>query len=197
MSAESGPERMPTSKEVREEAKETGPVSPTVVGIYRSLAKGETMHRRSSILALEGIGLDGDRYTVGVGKGTYSGKSIPEDWRNVTIISQEAIEEARQELLAQGMQPFKDSETRRNIVVAGVSAEQLNGLVEGNQSIWLGIVEVRVMKSAPPCNVPSQQYGKPGFKDAFEGRGGVRGTIVNTGWIDDGDRVHFQPSPRK
>jgi MOSC domain-containing protein YiiM len=192
MSRETTPERLPTSKEIIDKGAEVAPVSRFVVGIYTSPAKGEPTHKRESVIAEEGVGLEGDRYRVGVQKGTYSGHRILEVQRNVTIISQQGIEDARRELVAQGGIPFEDSETRRNIVVSGVSPAQLNALVEGNQSIWIGNVEVRVMQTAPPCNVPSQQYGKPGFRNVFERRGGVRGTIVNTGRIHQGDGVNFQ-----
>ena len=49
------------------------------------------------------------------------------------------------------------------------------------------------MKTAPPCDVPEEQYGKEGFRSAFEGRGGVRGRIVNTGVISRGTVVSFVP----
>lgn len=184
---------MPRGKEVIEIKPELEPVSPTDVGIYTSPTKGEPMLRRGTVTAYAGMGLEGDRYMVGVEKGTYSIHRIPEEWRNITIISQQGIEEARAKLHAQNKAGFNDSETRRNVVVGGITPDDLNALVEGNKSIWLGEVEVRVMSSAPPCNAPSEQYGKPGFRSVFEGRGGVRGRIVNTGEISELSLAAFQP----
>ncbi len=183
----------PEEPEAGRNGSEKTPISPSVVGLYISFGKDMPMVRREHVAAFARIGLEDDRYAVGIENGTYSNHRIPEPWRNITIISQEGIAEANAELIAQGGKSFEDSEARRNVVVAGITPEQLNALAEGNQSIWLGPVEIQVMKLAPPCNVPTKQYEKPGFGSVFEGRGGVRGMIVNSGTIIEGDDVRLRP----
>jgi len=188
-------ESMPTmTSHETVETKEVAPESPSVVGIYISPSKGEAMQRQYAVWAEAGKGLVGDRYRVDLKKGTYSGRRLPEEARNITLISQQAIDEANAVQATQGNSPFEDSETRRNVVVAGVSAKQLAALIEGNQSIWLGLIEIKVTDEATPCVVPSKHSGKPGFNNAFIGRGGIRGTIVNTGQIYEGAKVSFLKS---
>jgi hypothetical protein len=184
--------RSTTSPEVLEVAVERERIHPRVVAIFTSPEKGKPMLRRLFAFARKGKGLRGDRYELGRETGTYSAHPrVDKSWRNITIISEQGITEANADLIAQGKQPFKKSQTRRNIVVRGVSPEQLRDLAQRQQRIWLGGVEVRLMEEATPCNVPSKQYELSGFKPFFEGRSGVRGTIVNSGIILTRSRVRF------
>lgn len=206
---------MESFREVAHDRAEQEPTGVAVVGIYISEGKGQPMVHQDYVVAREGLGLEGqdltgrkfnDRYHKNTRRGTYSGQEKPhrvpdENWRNITIITQEGIQEAADELRGKGFPPFYPFETRRNVVIAGMTPAKLDALVTGEQSIWLGEVEIKIMEQAVPCNVPSKQYEKNDFLRVFKGRGGVRGVIVNTGKITTGDRVSLtlpkDPSGKK
>ena len=77
---------------------EDEPVSPSVVAIFVSPAKDEDMQEKDFVRAFAGEGLEGDRYRIGTEAGTYSHHGIPEDWRNITLISQQGIDETNAKL---------------------------------------------------------------------------------------------------
>jgi len=40
-----------------------------------------------------------------------------------------------------------------------------------------------------PCERPAQLLSRPSFMDAFEGRGGIRAEVLNSGTLVLGDRL--------
>ena len=82
------------------------------------------MEERSSVHAMAGRGLEGDRYERG--EGSYS-RLARVAARHVSLIAREAIEAANAELVQRGLIPFEMQETRRNIVVEGVDVYGLLG----------------------------------------------------------------------
>lgn len=168
------PELAPVSPEVE-------PEGPRVVGLFISPDKGVPMLSQSTVHAVAGKGLEGDRYLLG--KGAYS-KSKPPKVRDISIISLEAIQAANEESGPE----FTQADTRRNIVVTGMELNQLGG-----QTIRLGGVTIQVTGLCEPCDRPSGLSKKSGFKSRFENRGGIRGRILNDGEIKIGSKFEIVP----
>ncbi len=149
-----------------------------VVGIYICADKALPMRSRKGVVAIKGEGLRGDRYALA--RGSYS-KGVLKPKRSVSLIAVEAINKANE----RAPHPFGPRETRRNIVTCGI---ELNALV--GKTIRIGKeVTIEVMELAHPCNHPSDLSGKPGFKIAFAGCGGVRGDILIGGTLFLNDTI--------
>lgn len=151
----------------------------SAVAIFVSATKGEPMQIRNEVNALTGLGLEGDRYAsrTGAFSGTHR---IPDEDRQISLISRQAIDDANAHLLAEGQQPFADNETRRNIVV-DYPSEALNALV--GQIFFVGAVQIEGVELCTPCRRPTNLAKKPGFEQAFENRGGLRARILSDGVI--------------
>jgi len=135
----------------------------------------------SGIESLDGIK---DRYFDK--NGAYS--KVRPEVRQLSLITQDAIERAN---LDRDI-PFTWAETRRNIVISDMSAEELNSLF--NKLIVLGRVEVKGIELCAPCDRPDTLSGKKGFKLGFtnemgESTGGLRVQILSNGLISVGDLV--------
>jgi hypothetical protein len=144
--------------------------------IYISPDAGEPMEFADAIELVAGIGIEDDRY--GMGKGVFS-KTKPKI-RHLSLISSEAIEAANRDRAI----PFTEADTRRNVITAGID---LNNLVDVRFNI--GNVALRGVELCHPCNRPSIINGKPGFKEAFLGGGGLRAEVLSSGLIVVGDTI--------
>ncbi|WP_255535651.1 hypothetical protein [Polynucleobacter sp. es-GGE-1] len=101
--------------------------------IYIASQAGEPMIKRDAARLSPGVGIEGDRYALGIG--AFS-DSVPAKIRDVSLIALSEIEVANEELAAGGLKAYLSSETRRNIVIEGVSAEGLNQLVGREFFFW-------------------------------------------------------------
>ena len=155
--------------------------SPYIQAIYIAPAAGEPMQSLSTAHIIS-TGIEGDRYANG--KGAYSNTS-PRKTRHLSLITESGIAIANDWLLAGNEPTFDASETRRNIVIGNMSANDLNSFV--GKTFSLGTLILRVTELCAPCQRPAQLLGKPSFMDAFEGRGGLRAEIINIGQISVGD----------
>ncbi|MBA2507043.1 MAG: hypothetical protein H0V29_14060 [Thermoleophilaceae bacterium] len=124
-----------------------------------------------SVLAIEGVGLEGDRYAEGAG--TFS--ATPGNGREVTLIEAEAIE---------GL-PFdlEPAAARRNLVTRGVA---LNGLV--GKRFTVGEVEIEGMRLCEPC-AHLERITQPGVLRGLAERGGLRAEIRSGGTLRVADPV--------
>ena len=127
----------------------------------------------------KGYGLIGDRYAEG--RGAYSRSKVPKI-RHVSLIAAEAIAAANEGL----EQPFEEAETRRNLVTIGL---ELNDLVGAEFSI--GGILMRGVELCDPCRRPEKLAGKPGFEEAFQGRGGLRAEALASGIIVVGNIIEL------
>ncbi|WP_228385079.1 MULTISPECIES: MOSC domain-containing protein [Polynucleobacter] len=131
-------------------------------------------------------GIQGDRYAIGTG--AYS-KVIPAKIRHISLITQAGINTSNESLMASGEPTFTAAQTRRNIVIANMSANELNALVD--RTFKLGNLNFKGVELCAPCQRPAQLLKKQNFLDAFEGRGGLRAEILQIGNISVGDELHF------
>ncbi len=148
-----------------------------VVHIFVCPKGGAPMQSVDSVLAIAGKGLYGDRYATG--DGAFS-RARMGTIRHVSLISLEAIEEAN----TNSSFIFFPKNTRRNIVTLGADLNRLVG-----KEFVIGSVRLRGVELCDPCDRPSALSKKPGFKEAFLGKGGLRAEIVEEGIITVGDPI--------
>lgn len=150
-----------------------------VLALFIASSNGVRMQARTSVQALAGQGLEGDRYASGQGSYSRSARQIA---RHVSLISREAMEAANEDLSRQGLTPFEPDETRRNIVAEGIDVYTLL-----DREFRIGAVRLRGTDITRPCHVPSAAAGKTGFKEAYHNRGGILAEILSDGRISIGD----------
>ena len=131
-----------------------------------------------------GIGIEGDRYALGIG--AYSATE-PAKVRHISLISLSAIETANDWLKAGDEPAFDAAETRRNIALDGITAAELNNLV--GKRFQLGSIQMLGTELCTPCERPAQLLSRPSFMDAFEGRGGIRAEVLSSGVLSIGDQL--------
>lgn len=143
-------------------------------GIFiAEVAKGP-MIPLEQVLALEGLGLDGDRYAKGEGD---FNKGEP-GRRQVTLMNAGHFMETE----------YAFGDSRRNLFVRGCELMRLIGQVFRIGEVWFYGV-----KYCDPCDLPKRLEGKTtSFKEAFHDKGGLIAMVLTTGNIKVGDQV-FTP----
>ena len=149
-----------------------------LVAIFVASGAGAPMEARDHIGATAGAGLDGDRYALGTG--TYSGTG--RDPRDVTLIEREAVDAVRS--TDDGGVEVREDETRRNLVTEGVALNHLVG-----RTFRVGAVHMRGIRLAEPCAYLEQLTGHAGVRAAFVHRGGLRAEILDDGELHVGDAI--------
>lgn len=155
-------------------------VSPQIHSIYIATRAGEPMLQLSRAEIVAGEGIVGDRYALGIGAFSKTKPKI----RHVSLIALSAIENANNELLARQQVVFDHSDTRRNIVISGITEDELNGLV--GKTFYLGGLTFSGTELCEPCQRPANLLKRPDFMHAFEGRGGLRAQALESGYLTSG-----------
>ena len=141
---------------------------PSVTHIHLSQAHRAGLTEVPQVQAIEGQGLEGDRYL-----GTT---------RNVTLVAQGELEAAAQEL----GYPIPAGATRRNITVDIESLPRTTGAL-----IHLGEATLSVWRDCAPCQRMYETVGS-GAREALVGRAGISARVVNGGMIRVGDPVTIE-----
>jgi MOSC domain-containing protein YiiM len=121
----------------------------------------------SNVAALQGRGLEGDRYSGG-------GK------RQVTLIQAEHLEAVAKLL---GLDALEPARVRRNIVVSGINLYALR-----DRQFRLGGAVLEGSGPCDPCSRTEEVLGAGGY-NAMRGHGGIVARIVENGVIAVGDAV--------
>jgi hypothetical protein len=158
--------------------------SVQIQAIYIAPAAGSPMEAKDQVELIPGLGIVGDRYALGTG--AFS-QNQPPKIRHISLIAQTGIAIANEWLEAGEEPTFLDSETRRNIVLSNISPDDLNKLV--GKSFLLGGVACKGTELCRPCQRPAGLLNKSDFMNAFEGRGGLRAEVLDTGIIKIGDTL--------
>ena len=146
----------------------------TVEAICVASSAGEPVKLLTTVNALPGRGLEGDRHVLGTG--TFpSGKP----GSALTLIEGEVCDSFDP--------PLRPDEHRRNLVTRGID---LNGLV--GRQFTIGDVRCRGMRLCEPCTVVDGYARRPVLR-ALVHRGGLRADILTEGEIRVGEQV--QPIP--
>ena len=146
-----------------------------VVSIHIAPDEGEPVVEVDQVRAIEGRGLEGDRYFIKSGK--MSRKDDP--GREVTLIEAEAVEALARDY---GVE-LSPGESRRNIMVRGVALNHLRGV-----EFQVGEAVLRGVKLCEPCGY-LEGLTKEGIRAGLKHRGGLNAEIVTGGLIRPGDEV--------
>ena len=154
-------------------ANDAHPEQARISAICISPTAGAPMRAVGRVALIAGRGLAGDRYASDTG--AYS-KPGPGPVRHVTFIAEEGITKANKSLRLRGLEKFSALETRRNLIVAGMPADDLNALVGREFSFGSG--RFRGVELADPCVRPGRLLRRGGFEEAFDGMGGLRAEVL-------------------
>ena len=146
-----------------------------VVSIHIAPDEGEPVVEVDQVRAIEGRGLEGDRYYIKSGK--MSRKDDP--GREVTLIEAEAVGALARDY---GVE-LTPGESRRNIMVRGVPLNHLRGV-----EFQVGEAVLRGVKLCEPCGY-LEGLTKEGIRAGLKHRGGLNAEIVTGGLIRPGDEV--------
>ena len=153
----------------------------TIQAIYTAPNAGLPMSGHQNIMARAGIGLENDRYALGIG--AFSTAAIGKV-RDITFIAQAAIDEANHVLTQLNEPTYDGSQTRRNVVLANISAQELNQLV--GKQFRIGNAVFEGTELCDPCKRPAKLLGRSVFMQAFENRGGIRAKVIQSGILTVG-----------
>jgi MOSC domain len=129
-----------------------------------NIGPSEALGPVSSVRAIAGHGLEGDRYFFP--EGAPSGEAL-------TLIEAEAIEDVG----------LTGAQSRRQVVVRGVRVNDLVG-----KRFRVGDVECLGIELCEPCR-HLQKLTRPGIIKDLIHRGGLRADILSDGTISVGDKV--------
>jgi MOSC domain-containing protein YiiM len=131
--------------------------------------KGSEIEQKSSVDAITGHGLDGDK----------AGQR-PGGKRQVTLIQAEYIDVIRS-LLPNAQLDFAN--LRRNIAISGINLNALKDCV-----VRVGQAELEITGFCHPCGKLEAQLGE-GVFNALRGHGGLTAKVTNGGLIQVGDKI--------
>jgi MOSC domain-containing protein YiiM len=128
----------------------------------------------NEVLAIPGVGLEGDRYAKR--QGTFY---KPEPDFELTLIEAEAIEALKRDYQVE----LAPGEARRNLVTRDVALNHLVG-----RDFQIGDVKLHGIRLCEPCSHLQRLTGRPVIKGLLH-RGGLRAQILSQGSIRVGDRL--------
>mmetsp|Transcript_16986 Transcript_16986/g.23316 ORF Transcript_16986/g.23316 Transcript_16986/m.23316 type:complete len:285 (-) Transcript_16986:159-1013(-) len=177
----------------------------TVEGIYIAPESAAPMQPLQQATLIKNVGIEGDRYALKTG--TYSLRILgSEPGINVTMISADGVEETMKK---ENMEPFTADNTnglklgilRRNIVLRGISAEDLNNMQGwevkigegGDEKEEGGGVRLFLHRRTVPCKYREAQNKRPGLQNKLFDVCGMNCEILHGGVIKIGDKVEVVP----
>ena len=152
-----------------------------VEGIFLAPEGGAQMKGVQAATALEGCGLEGDRYCAGTGHWSRFGRVC-----EVTFIAAEDLDDIERET---GV-GVNSGEHRRNVVTRGMSLKSLR------RGEWFLVGEV-VFEYRGPHSVCRyiERLTEPGMTQALKGRGGICARVIENGTVRVGDEIEvLQPT---
>jgi hypothetical protein len=159
--------------------------SPQIHSIYIAPKAGESMVQIAQANIVAGEGIAGDRYALGIGAFSKTKIKI----RHISFIALQGMEDANRELMAKQQIPFAESDTRRNVILSGISSDELNALV--GKTFYLGGLAFKGTELCEPCQRPAKLLNRPDFMNAFESRGGLRAEALMSGCLAVGALLHY------
>jgi MOSC domain-containing protein YiiM len=147
----------------------------SVVSIHIAPVAEAPMRAVDLATAVEGRGIEGDRYFLGTGTSSHK----PDPSRQITLIEIEAVEGAAREHKID----LTACESRRNIVTRGVALNHLVGC-----EFTVGSATLRGLRLCEPCN-HLEKLTRPGVMKSLIHRGGLRAQVVRSGEIRPGDAI--------
>jgi MOSC domain-containing protein YiiM len=150
-----------------------------VQGIFFAPEGGAEMQSVQAATALEGRGLEGDRYCAGTGHWSRFGRVC-----EVTFIAAEDLDDIERETSVAVMK----GEHRRNVVTRGVS---LRAMRRGER-FRVGEVAFEYRGPRSVCRY-IERLTEPGMTQALKGRGGICASVIENGTVRVGDEIEVDP----
>jgi MOSC domain-containing protein YiiM len=148
-----------------------------VEGIFLAPEGGTQMQSVEVATALEGCGLEGDRYCAGTGHWSRFGRVC-----DVTFIAGEDLDDIERDTGVGVM----NGEHRRNVVTRGIN---LNTLRRG-QRFRVGEVVFEYRGTRSVCRY-IERLTEPGMTQALKGRGGICARVTESGTVRVGDKIEL------
>jgi MOSC domain-containing protein YiiM len=146
----------------------------TIESIYITATATAPMLPVKEVLAIPGVGLEGDRYALR--QGTFF---KPEPDFELTLIEAEAIEALQRDYHVE----LAPGAARRNLVTRGVALNHLVG-----RDFQIGEVKIHGIRLCEPCSYLQRITGRQVIKGLLH-RGGLRAQILSQGAIRVGDSL--------
>jgi MOSC domain-containing protein YiiM len=146
-----------------------------VQGIFFAPEAGAQMNSVQAATALNGCGLEGDRYCAGTGHWSRFGRGCA-----VTFIAGEDLDYIERET---GVS-VKNGEHRRNVVTRGISLKTLRR----GERFRVGEVAFEYRGPRSVCRY-IERLTQPGMTQALKGRGGVCARVIENGKVRVGDEI--------
>ena len=146
-----------------------------VISIFTAPKAEAPMEVLESVKAVEGQGLEGDRYCKG--EGTFS-NTVKSPSQEVTLIESEMVEAFNE----RGETTLEPHAFRRNLLTRGIS---LNALV--GKTFKVGDVTLKGTRLCEPCNHLATIVHKDVLQMVHQA--GLRAGIVSSGTISVGDPI--------
>jgi len=146
-----------------------------VEGIFLAPEGGAQMKGVQAATALEGCGLEGDRYCAGTGHWSRFGRVC-----EVTFIAAEDLQNIEREI---GVS-VKNGEHRRNVVTRGISLKTLRR----GERFRVGEVVFEYRGPRSVCRY-IERLTEPGMTQALKGRGGICARVIENGTVRVGDKI--------
>jgi MOSC domain-containing protein YiiM len=146
-----------------------------VEGIFLAPESGAEMKSVEVATALEGCGLEGDRYCAGIGHWSRFGRVC-----EVTFIAAEDLDYIERET---GVS-VNDGQHRRNVVTRGISLKTLRR----GERFRVGEVAFEYRGPRSVCRY-IERLTEPGMTQALKGRGGICARVIENGTLRVGDEI--------
>ncbi len=140
----------------------------------------EPLHYVDSVRAVQGKGLEGDRYFYG--QGTFNKPQLSQDVREISILPYETLAQCNKRL--ESSLDFID--LRRNLVIKNFNAALLEDKV-----FTIGTAKFRIVRTCPPCRYLSKLLDEDMMK-GLKYIGGYRAIIVQSGVIMVGNEIRYE-----
>ena len=146
-----------------------------VEGLHIASHAGGSIRQVDVVHAIPGVGLEGDRYALGLGHYSQDRRVS----RDLTLIEGEVIDD----LAFQLKTPIDSGATRRNVTTLGIRLDSLVG-----KRFRIGTVLCEGTRICEPCQYLVGLLGIPILQGLVH-RGGLRANILTEGYIRLGDSL--------
>ena len=139
----------------------------------------EPLHYLDTVRAVQGKGLEGDRYFYK--QGTFNKPQLSQDVREISILPYEALEECNTRL--NSSLDFLD--LRRNLII-----KDFDPLLLENKVFTIGTAQFRIVRTCPPCRYLSRLL-ELDMMTGLKYIGGHRAVIIQSGLLQVGDTLRY------
>ena len=169
----------------------------SIEGIFFTPIASQPMVSLEQANLIQGVGLEGDRYSQKVGTYSVLKSSIykpgeQEPGRQLTVISGDG---AREALRNSGIEWTKSiGDLRRNLVLTGITSSELLGALGSIIEVGTSGVRLLLHRNCVPCMYNERRNGTPGLMEALWEAGGVSCEVIEGGTIAVGDQISIKPN---